>query len=74
MHAQFLHEGLVALETVRLHDRSTSRRDLDRFAKVLKRESLGMPKAVFYFRDVFPQEIVRHMAIVASRHVMMSRS
>ena len=55
----------VASDAVLLQHRGVARLDHDRFGKVLEREPLGVPEAVFRFGRIFCDEAVWGVAVIA---------
>src|SRR4051812_21204637 len=53
------------------HDPQTAFLDLNRLVKILKRKSLAMTQAVLDLGEVLADQIVRHVAIVASGRSVM---
>ena len=66
-----VHEIRVIAHAVRLQRRGAAFNHLDRFMEVHEREALRMPVAVVGLGQVFPNEIVRQVAIHTSGHGMM---
>src|SRR5262249_1048401 len=64
-------EVAVTVETRGLQRRSVARLDVDRLLEILERERSAVVVAVQPLREVLPEEVVWHMAIVAGRHRVM---
>lgn len=67
------HDLLMAADTVFLERGGIERLDHDRLVKILEREAFRMVVAVDRFARVFPDQVVRRMAIVAGRNRMVRR-
>lgn len=63
-----VHKLLVAIKTVMLEHTTIPRADLNRFVKVLESEFVRMPEAVVGFSQVFGDQRMRRVAVVASGH------
>jgi len=64
-YANLTREFAVAENAVLVQNAGIARPDADGFMKVLQRKCLGVMIPVFGFREIFTQEIVRHVAVVA---------
>ncbi len=58
----------MAVDAGTVEDTGVSRTNADRFVKILERERLGMPEAVFGFDEILGNKVVRGVAIVAAGH------
>src|SRR4051794_4092131 len=67
-----VHEIRMAMEAILLQDSAAHVANLDWLVKVLQREALGMPEAVFGLGVVLADKIVRQVAIDALSHVVMA--
>ena len=68
----FADKVLVAVNTSSIEDTSIAWSNADRFVKILQGERFGMPKSVFRFHQVFGNERMRGVAIVARSYRMMT--
>ncbi len=62
----------VAIQTIGIEHGGVAGPNLDRFVKILERKCLRMMMAVAGFGQPFADEIVRHMAVVARGHSVMT--
>lgn len=63
----------MAIATVGFHDASVVVVDHDGLMKVLRRKSQRMKESIATFAEPFPKEIVRCVAVVAFRDIVMRR-
>jgi hypothetical protein len=73
MHIQILHKRLMAPHAVRLDDRAAPFGDLDWLVKILKSETLRMAIAMFYFREVLTEKVLRNMAVITCGDIVVGR-
>ena len=67
-----IHQIAVATYAVLLHDPGAFRFDHDRLVEILERKGLRMFESVLTFGEIFGDEAVGHVAIVASGYGVMA--
>jgi hypothetical protein len=72
MTQDFTNYAAMTLDAVVPQNHAVASTDANGFVEVLKREALGMPKPIFRFGQVFADEVMRRVTVIARRHGVMA--